>query len=309
LRAPTQLVDGAAPWGDGAPVSSLRPLASTSGALVLALVSLEAHAQAPAGVPGSENFAPSLRTADEGEPKPYAEDERSGHLLLRGTAALAAPAGSVAEGVGFGDAGATGGAFGGGIGIGLSRYVELDASASVLLLGEPDRCVGCSLTGFSASLGLSYHLAQGVAIDPWVRFGAGFRSIDVDTDASTRVGRAPSGTYLGVDVAQLALGASFAPVGGVAFGPFIGLDLGTFLERPSQRTESGGELALGGSTYAVFQAGLRFELDPVRWFGGAAPPSPGTAVREARPRPAPAPPEAPVTGAHFVALPSVPEPL
>ncbi len=251
-------------------VRSVAPCA----AMALALVSLSsgrALAQAPAGVPGAENFAPSLRAADEGTPKPYADDERTGHVLVRGAAGLAAPAGSVAGDAAFGDVASAGAAFGGSLGVGLSRHAVLDLSASYALFGGAERCVDCTAESFSASLGLSYHLAQGVAIDPWIRLGSGFRSAELDSSSATSSSVAGSGSYLGLDVVQLAFGASFAPVAGVGFGPFIGLDLGTFLERPGRVSAAGEIVGTTGATYALFQLGMRFELDPRRWFGGDAP--------------------------------------
>lgn len=241
----------------------------------------DALAQAPAGVPGAENFAPSLRAADEGTPKPYADDERTGHVLVRGALGLAAPAGSVASGAAFGDVASAGAAFGGALGVGISRHAVLDLSASYALFGGTERCEACSASSFSASMGLSYHLAQGVAIDPWIRLGSGFRSAELDTSGATSSSVAGGGGYLGLDVVQLAFGASFAPVAGVGFGPFVGLDLGTFLERPSRTSAAGEVLGTTGSTYALFQLGMRFELDPRRWFGGA-PPDAEQSVRSRR---------------------------
>jgi hypothetical protein len=248
-----------------------------------------ALAQAPAGVPGAESFAPSLRAADEGTPKPYADDERTGHILLRGAVGLAAPAGSVAGDAAFADVASTGAAFGGSLGVGLSRHAVLDLSASYALFGRAERCEGCSASSFSGSLGLSYHLTQGAAIDPWIRFGAGFRAAKLDTSSATGGQLAGSGSYLGIDVAQLAFGASFAPIAGVAFGPFLGLDLGTFVERPSRWSAAGEVLGTSAATHALFLLGLRFELDPVRWNGASPTRSEQTALSRASARPVPAP--------------------
>lgn len=285
-------VRSASPLSSGPFRSS--PLLSLAALGAVLLSGSNALAQAPAGVPGAESFAPSLRAADEGTPKPYADDERTGHILLRGAFSLAAPAGSVAGDAAFADVASAGAAFGGSLGVGLSRHAVLDLSASYALFGAAERCEGCSASSFSGSLGLSFHLTQGAAIDPWMRFGAGFRAAELDTSSATTERLAGSGSYLGIDIAQLAFGASFAPVAGVAFGPFLGLDLGTFLERPNRLSPAGEALGTSASTYALVQLGLRFELDPVRWYG-TNPTRPEQAARspassEASDRPAPPPP-------------------
>ncbi len=161
-----------------------------------------------------------------------------------------------------------------GIGVGISRYAELDLLATYALMQSAGgqgggRCVGCSGDHASLSLGLTYHLVQGVALDPWMRFGTGYRTANYQgTSKSPQLDYFAPGRVHGWDVAQLSLGAMFFPVSSFGFGPFAEADIGTYLNRPVIGNDPGSP-----RPYAFFQLGLEVEIDPVRWVKPNPPPA------------------------------------
>ncbi len=218
------------------------------------------------GAPGQQPTLPSLDAqANEGAAKPFADDQRGGHLYLRAESGLDVPFGQAQSGGALGDISPYGVAIGGSLGLGLSRYAELDLSGSYSLFHGT--CETCSASSVAASLGLSYHLVQGASLDPWVRFGMGYRTTELAYEP-TEAGRfrnLPDGRYHGLDIARFTLGATYFPVQGFGFGPVLTLGVGTFL--------SGPEPLDGRRAYGFFQLGARFEIDPMSWVGGSSSPA------------------------------------
>lgn len=184
---------------------------------------------------------------EAGARRPAAPDERAGHILLHGRLGLSQPFGEVAAGQPRGRLLSGGLAFGAHAGIGLSRVTVLELSGSYALLGCSD-CTGRSL---DLGLGFAYHIAQGIAFDPWISYGVGYRRITFSSDGPA----AFNDVYHGLDVARIALGGDFYPVPSFGIGLFAALDGGTYLSRPD-----GGS---GITPYGFFQAGLRLSLDPL----------------------------------------------
>jgi hypothetical protein len=129
-------------------------------------------------------------------------------------------------------------------------------------------------------IGFVYHLAQGIAFDPWLSYGGGFRS---STYKSSIAGGLPGGLteagFLGVDVARIALGGTFYPLSGFGFGPYFEADIGANYGRPKVAAPGScakedpsvtGRCDPGASAYAFFQIGVRIALDPLS-FGGGTP--------------------------------------
>lgn len=230
----------------------------------LALDPAAAFAQAPPG--GGQPTLPSLDAqANEGTAKPAAEDLRAGHLYLRAESGLDVPFGQAQAGGTLGDLSPYGLAIGGSLGLGVSRYAELDVTGAYSLFHGS--CDSCGASSVAASLGLSYHLLQGASLDPWIRFGVGYRTTEL-TYAATEAGRfrnLPDGRYHGLDIAKITLGATYFPVQGFGFGPWLSLGVGTFLAGP--------EPLDGRRAYGFFQLGARFEIDPMSWVGGSSPPA------------------------------------
>lgn len=220
--------------------------------------------------PGQLPTLPSLDEKEaKGTAKPYAPDERSGHVYLRALSGLDVPFGNAHARAPLGDVASYGLAVGGSLGVGLSRHLELDG-AGVYGLYQ-GACPSCSFGTVAASLGLTYHLVQGSALDPWIRLGVGYRNaaIGYDVEDAGRFRFTPAGDYHGVDAAKLSMGATFYPIASLGLGPFLGADVGAFAAGP---TPAG----LGARAYGFFQVGLRVELDPAKWFD-----SPGQASGQA----------------------------
>lgn len=220
-----------------------------------------------------EKADPRVRPIEpgEGRPGPYAPDERTGHVYIRGGTALVLPAGSIRSEVPANAVVGPGIGFLGSVGVGISRHAELDVMGGYALMQRAGgqgggQCVGCKGDHASVSLGLTYHLAQGVALDPWMRFGTGYRTASYAGTSPQLVNHLVAGRFHGWDVAQISLGATFYPVSSFGLGPFFETDLGSYLNRPAANGYAG-----GARVYAFFQLGLRLELDPVRWVSKPAP--------------------------------------
>ncbi len=283
----------------------LRRLPLPAGLLFAALAaSGPASGQAPrtaAPAPAAAAPAPGAAAEDEvdpeaGTPRAAAPDERSGHFLIDAKAAFLFPAGSLSSGTSAGRVIGSGSAFGGALGLGISPFVSLELQGAYGRLGASEGCTGCSGWTVDLGLGLAYHLAQGIAFDPWISYGVGFRTIRVDLPAGRSVlSGATEASWQGLDVARIALGGSFHPLPGFGFGPYFEADVGTFTSRPAIASEGAcakaglgatspghdgysgsGPCDLGGSVHAFFQLGVRIALDPARWGGGG--PAPAKAV-------------------------------
>jgi len=230
--------------------------------LACVAVALSWHGRAAAQDSSQLPPIPSIDDVErDGTPRRAAPDERSGHVLIRAASGLLLPAGFVRHDAAIRSVASYGLGVGGTVGVGLSRHAEIDVTGLYGLFAPPGDCADCSSDTVAASLGFSYHLAQGVSLDPWVRLGAGYRTLSItvpDTSPSTPV----PGRYHGVDFFQLSLGATYFPVSGFGFGPYLAADVGTMVDSPDPRA---------ARAYAVFHLGVRLEIDPMRW---AAPPAP-----------------------------------
>jgi hypothetical protein len=197
----------------------------------------------------------------EGTPRAAAADDLAGKLAIRAGAEVVGPVGSASTEAAMDDIAGTGLGAAGAVGLGLSRYAELSLQGGWAKLSSAARCEGCGGTSARVGVGLTYHLSQGVAFDPWARFGAAYRTTTLDTDGATsRAAReVTGGTYHGVDFAQISLGTIWSPTAAFGFGPYIEMDLGSYLGRP--------EGASSPSAYAFFTLGFQVQLMPSR--GGA----------------------------------------
>ncbi len=201
---------------------------------------------------------PSMDSEErEGTPRPAPPDERTGHVYVRAVSGLLLPAGFVRTSAAITDVASFGVGVGGAVGVGVSRHAELDATGMFGLFASPPECANCSADMVAAGVGVTYHLAQGVSLDPWARLGVGYRTASLTIEDPAP--REPSsGRYHGVDFLQISLGATYLPVSGFGLGPYAQADVGTFVARPAP--DPGGT-----RVYAVFHLGLRFEIDPIRW--------------------------------------------
>jgi hypothetical protein len=223
----------------------------------------DAHAQDSAQLPP----VPSMDIEErEGTPRPAAPDDRTGHVYIRAVSGLLLPAGFVRKDAALTDVMVYGLGVGGTLGVGISRYAEMDVTGIYGFFAAPSDCEDCSSDTVAGSLGFTYHLAQGVALDPWMRLGAGYRTMSMDVTNPGSSTPTP-GRYHGVDFLQIGLGATYFPVSSFGFGPYAEADVGTMVSRPSPDPGA-------ARVYAMFHLGLRFEIDPVRWGQSDTPAAP-----------------------------------
>jgi hypothetical protein len=213
-------------------------------------------------------MVPDEPLEDEARATPRAADERTGHFVIRGTTEAFLPVGLLAGTGSVEDVFAGGFLAGGSLGVFLTPNFALDAAGSFGLAGASSDCDPCAGNALTVGLGVRAHLVEGAALDPWIRFGVGYRRLAIErtNDEVAAVLAVAPGEYHGVDIARLALGADFAPVRGLAFGPYLALDLGTNVAFPA------GAIA-ESNPYAYLSVGVSISLDPL---GLAADPAPST---------------------------------
>ncbi len=133
------------------------------------------------------------------------------------------------------------------VGIGLSRFAVGFVEGAVAHASlDGVSCDGCSVTSASVGVGLSAHVAQGFAVDPWVSFGAAYRHITVAAgDAPLAEGSDESA----FDFARIGAGFDFKPSPMFGVGPYVSAGFGV---RSFEDAVA----------YADVVGGLRVTLDP-----------------------------------------------
>ncbi|MBI4705503.1 MAG: hypothetical protein HY744_30790 [Deltaproteobacteria bacterium] len=181
---------------------------------------------------------------EQGVPRSRAADVRSGHWLFALGGAVAAPSAELLPRLTALGRLSAGGSLRASVGYGLGRHgvAELGGGATWFPAGA-DAGDNSSAASYDVGTGLVYHLAQGLALDPWAGYGLGLRHDVAVLPAEER-------TFLAFDFARLSLGADFYPMPSWGFGPFIETDVGV----------RAGEAR---AVYALFHAGLRFAFDPM----------------------------------------------
>jgi hypothetical protein len=213
--------------------------------------------------------APASGEADEAQApsRPLPRDDRKGNLSGFAAFNVAVPGGDLGAGLTLAQVMNAGAGFKAGLALGLSRYSALELVGQFVKFSASQECPACDSEMFAGGLGLTYHTSQALGFDPWVRFGAGFRSITVggtlpstlETKAleSTTLTNVPVlGVYRGLDVASFSLGGDYYPIPWVGIGLFLAGDVGVQLNAPNS--------AARGAVYGFFQAGLRLAFEPQR---------------------------------------------
>lgn len=221
-----------------------------SGALLLAgatmAIAAEPAGGSSPGEPNEDAAAEAEQTfdPDEGIPRAPALDLRGGSWLFSLAGAVMVPSADlVPSAPGFGSLD-VGGGIRGAIGYGISRHVLLRLDGGVGWLTGSELCEDCSALSVDVGASVVYHLAQALAFDPWISYGAAYRYSASTMGDDTL-------TAHGIDVARLSIGGDYYPVAAFGFGPFIETDIGLNVDPDP----------LG---YVAFLAGLRFTLDPLR---------------------------------------------
>jgi hypothetical protein len=244
---------GAEAPGDKPPVKAEEPSATepTPAPTAKPPVKVAAPAPKPQAAPtepGGKPEAAPRPDPDEGVARPAAEDLRSGHFLLGIAGVVLAPSANVVVTSSQVGQPTVGGGFRAMLGIGVSQHVVLRADGGGGWLSGGDQCDGCSAASYDVGLGVDYHLAQGIAFDPWVGIGMGYRYGRTATPQPA--GGDQTDHSSGIDLLRISLGGEFYPLALLGFGPFIETDVGVLVDP-------------GTKAYGVFLAGLRVSLDPM----------------------------------------------
>lgn len=252
--------------------SILRALAALAGlGLALAAVAPRPAAAAepakPAAATEPAKPADAAKPAPEDDVEPdagtrraAAPDDRRGHVYFGVSGIAVGPAGSMAPNTPGTALSQAGFGFGGFFGVGLGRHATIQVFGDRTFFLGPAACSdGCSGRGYSLGLGLTYHLAQGLAFDPWASFGVAYRNSSFLADPKTKIAFG----YQGIDVARLAIGGDFYPTPFFGFGPYLEADIGTnFLWHTLGELPP--DVKNGPRTYAFFSVGVRIAFDPLR---------------------------------------------
>jgi hypothetical protein len=226
--------------GSARPNIMLRPVFGPTLLLAALLFAANgAHAQAPA-------LPPPPPEEDETSPLvPPAVDTLGGHLVLSVSPSVAIPGGSFDRsqpasrlGVGWGG--------GADLGFGISRAVVLGAYGQYFAHRAGSGATRATTSEFTVGPFVRYHVVQGLRFDPWILVGAGYRSATVTE-------RGVKQKFSGLEWLRLAVGGDYYVFSGLAFGPFVELDLGSFLEHPAKGTPA--------TVHFAFLSGLRVTLD------------------------------------------------
>lgn len=193
----------------------------------------------------------------EGPAAAPAPDRVARAFRLGASLGVAVPAGYLGYERPFRQFASEGASFGGAAELGISRSFALAAFGAYEAYGAPSACPDCTATGLVGGLGLVYHLAQGIAVDPWVRYGVGYRSAAVsvpEQQAAPLLGGPSSGTFRSLDVVSLAIGADYYPLPTFGLGIFAGLDVGRSFSRPLPDS--------GAGTSTLWTFGMRVAWAP-----------------------------------------------
>ena len=274
-----------------------RPPRSLSFFLGLAL----ALGAARAGAQGKPQEVPKIgdidRDLEAGEVRPPAPDQRTGHLVFGASGGAVGPAGEMAPNTASSSLGAVGYTVGGFLGVGVGRNATLQAIGDYTHFTSPGICgVGCGGRAYTIGLGMTYHLVQGIAFDPWASFGVAYRNsvfTVLNPVQSGGGGEKVLQSYQGIDIARVQLGGDFYPLPWLGFGPFLEMDLGTNFRWPppcatatctSQMAPAlSPDVPNTPRAYAFFQIGFRIAFDPMRKASRPPPPATVGAARASSP--------------------------
>lgn len=240
------------------------------GLLILGVAGAMLHAASAAAADPPKPAAPAPATEevgpDAGSKRPAAPDTRRGHLLFGVGGTAMGPAGSMGPNTPSTQLASAGFGVSGFLGVGLGRHVTFQAVADWTKFLAPGACgSGCGGRGYSVGLGLTYHLAQGIAFDPWVSYGIAYRTSTFNViDPAAPTGPRVRQEYQGLDIARITLGGDWYPTPFFGFGPFLELDLGTNFRRPPPLVALPPDVSDTPRTYALFQIGFRVAFDPLR---------------------------------------------
>ena len=174
---------------------------------------------------------------------PNALDTRGGHLMLAASGSILVPFGSYdhsvrAKEAGFGVGGMAD------ISFGVTRGVALGVYGRYFT--QRFRCDTCRSNTFAVGPFAVYHAVQGLRFDPWILFGIAYEKATVSQPGRTA-------NFSGIEWLRVAIGGDYYALSGFAFGPYVELDLGSFIDRPDTDDPP--------TVHGGFVTGLRFAFD------------------------------------------------
>ncbi|MCH2108991.1 MAG: hypothetical protein MK135_06650 [Polyangiaceae bacterium] len=179
----------------------------------------------------------------------------AGHLQFAvSPAGLYVPYGRLGHNLALSDVARTGYGFAGDIGWGLSRFVFLGVEADWSSYGSPQSCEECRLKAYSVGGFLRYHLADGLAGSPFIMYGVGLRSLQLQgTGSLNDETLSVDGKYWAVEWLKLKLGADLYTRHHWGIGGFLQFTGSTIASRPSTWIDSAEKNGAEGR----FSLGLR----------------------------------------------------
>jgi hypothetical protein len=174
---------------------------------------------------------------------PAAEDRLGGHLTVTAGGGVLLPFGSYDRSMPAREAGVgLGGAAD--ISIGITRAVAFGVYGRYFT--HRFSCDACRSETMAVGPFVAYHAVQGLRFDPWILVGVSYERATV-----SQPGR--SARLAGLDWLRVAVGGDYYAFSGLALGPFVELDFGTFFERSAS--------AAPATVHGAFLAGLRLGFD------------------------------------------------
>lgn len=176
---------------------------------------------------------------------PPAADTLGGHLVIALSPSVAVPGGSFDASQ---PASRLGAGLGGGadIGFGINRAVALGIYGQYFAHRSGSGSAELTTSHFAVGPFVRYQVVQGLRFDPWILLGAGYESATVTLGGVKQ-------KFTGIEWLRLAVGGDYYVFSGLAFGPLVELDLGSFLEHPATGTSA--------TVHMAFVAGLRVTFD------------------------------------------------
>ena len=275
------------------PPVRLRPFAPGVSAALATFAALAALAPRPAAAAEPQQPTFAAPEEDDGKERPFAPDQRTGHIYLSPIFGVVGAVGDAGPNIPLSSLISLGYSVGGILGLGVSRHATVQVFGERSAFEAPGNCrVGCSGWGYSLGLGVTYHLSQALAVDPWGSFGMAYRRSIFQTMAPLTQtvdgtmcaqGAICSESYGGFDVARIAFGGDFYPVPWVGFGPYVEVDAGTNLGQPyvTPPVALPPNVSTGPRAYAYFHLGVRVTFDPIRQ--GSVPRRPAAAASSTSP--------------------------
>lgn len=190
--------------------------------------------------------SPGMNLVDDADPlpplTPRAKDLLTGHLMVTASAGPTWSLGRLGSHVTAGDTFGTGLGAQADAGLGVSRTVVVGAWGSFARYADGNDCdrpatgeaatKACDGQAIAVGPFVRYQLLQGLRFDPWVTAGAAYRRLSLqDVNGAKQ-------TFNGMSWLRLELGGDYYVWSGFGFGPYAGLALSSYWDRPSGAGEA-----------------------------------------------------------------------